>query len=66
MDKFDRVLMSAANHKRKEVINRYGHDGCEKLLARRREKMMNYQSSFRSLSEEFSKDCSSSFSSEGS
>ena len=34
MSKFDRLLMRAAKNKRKDIIDRYGHEGCDKLLAK--------------------------------
>lgn len=34
MDKFDKLLLRAAKNKRKDIINRYGEEGCEKLISK--------------------------------
>lgn len=34
MDKFDKLLLRAAKNKRKDIINRYGEEGCEKLVSK--------------------------------
>ena len=41
MSKFDRLLMRAAKNKRKDIINRYGHEGCDKLLAKGKQEDKN-------------------------
>ena len=34
MDQFDKLLMRAAENRRKEIVDLHGHDMCDKLLAR--------------------------------
>lgn len=60
MDKFDQLLMRAAENKRKDIINRYGHEGCDKLLAKGKQEekkedpellKKNYESTIRNLLE---------------
>lgn len=41
MDKFDRLVRRAAKNKRQEIINRYGHEGCAKLLAKGKQEGKN-------------------------
>jgi hypothetical protein len=41
MDKFDRLVQRAAKNKRQDIINRYGHEGCAKLLAKRKQEGKN-------------------------
>ena len=57
MVKFDELVLQAAQKKRKEIIDRYGPDGCAKVLARckeaKKEQDMkkNYESTIRNLLE---------------
>ena len=65
MDQFDRLLMRAAKNKRKDIIDRYGHEGCEKLMAKGKQEEQkedpellkkNYESTIRNLLESFDAD----------
>jgi len=56
MAKFDKLLLRAAENKRKEIVDRYGQEGCEKLLAKQEGKKedpeftnKNYESTIRNL-----------------
>eukprot|EP00531_Pseudo-nitzschia_arenysensis_P008117 CAMPEP_0116128476 /NCGR_PEP_ID=MMETSP0329-20121206/7380_1 /TAXON_ID=697910 /ORGANISM="Pseudo-nitzschia arenysensis, Strain B593" /LENGTH=234 /DNA_ID=CAMNT_0003622617 /DNA_START=25 /DNA_END=729 /DNA_ORIENTATION=+ len=35
MDQFDQLVLRAAQNKRNDILNRYGDEGCNKLLARK-------------------------------
>ena len=35
MDQFDRLVLRAAKNKRNDIINRYGEEGCSRMLARK-------------------------------
>ena len=53
MDEFDKLVLRAALVKRKDIIERYGDDGCDKLLAKgaRRVKKMTFDSTILELLE---------------
>jgi hypothetical protein len=44
MAEFDRLVQSAAIKKREDIINRYGHEGCARLLAKAKRKGTNNES----------------------
>ena len=60
MNKFDRMLLRAAQSKRKEITERYGPDACAKVLAKGKDSKKkrdpeldkkNYESTIRNLME---------------
>jgi len=60
MNKFDSILLRAAESKRKEITERYGPDACAKVLAKGKDakkeqdtelKKKNYESTIRNLLE---------------
>ena len=57
MERFERLVLRAAKNKRKDIIDRYGPDGCAKVLAKGKEAKReqdikkNYESTIRNLLE---------------
>jgi len=61
LSKFDRLLLRAAENKKKDIVNRYGSEACAKLLTKRNTETkddpvfekQNYESTIRNLLEKW-------------
>jgi len=59
MDRFEKLVLRAAETKRKDIVDRYGQDGCTKLIAKKKDETKgnpelerkNYESTIRNLLE---------------